>query len=180
MPASVRPDADRKRLGELLEALGRSVWDPHTLYLVGGTSAIVEGWRASTRDVDVLAVPDSDELLQGIRRLKDELDINVETASPLDFLPPLEGWRDRSPWVAQHGALTVRHLDFRLQALAKVERGFDQDVADVEAMLARGLVSADALREGLAEMEPRLFRFPAVDPVRFAARLEGILRRRRK
>ena len=171
----MRPDADRARLDRLLIALGRAVRAPHTLYLVGGTSAVQEGWRASTRDVDVLAVPDSDELLQAIRRLKDELDINVETASPLDFLPTLSGWQDRSPWIATHGRLIVRHLDFRLQALAKVERGFDLDLADVEAMLERGLVTDTTLREGFAEMEPSLFRFPAVDPVRFSARLTRLL-----
>jgi len=173
----VRPDADRERLGRLLATLGRAVRTPHTLYLVGGTSAILEGWRSSTRDVDVLAVPDSDELLQAIGRSKEDLDLNVETASPLDFLPPLAGWEERSPWVAQHGPLTVRHLDFRLQALAKVERGFDQDLADVHAMLERGLVDAAGLRAGFTEMEPRLFRFPAVDAARFASRLDAVLGR---
>ena len=171
----MRPDADRARLEALLVALGRAVRASHTVYLVGGTSAVQAGWRSSTRDVDLLVVPDSDELLQAIRRLKDAIDINVETASPLDFLPALSGWQDRSPWIARHGALIVRHLDFRLEALAKVERGFDQDLADVRAMLERGLVTPAALRAGLAEMEPLLFRFPAVDPPRFAARLERVL-----
>lgn len=42
-------------------------------------------------------------------------------------------------------------------------------------MLERNLVTAAALRAGFAEMEPSLFRFPAVDPVRLAARLERVL-----
>ncbi|MEA2217605.1 MAG: hypothetical protein QOJ35_231 [Solirubrobacteraceae bacterium] len=167
----MRRDVDRDRVLELLAALGRRLRHAHTLYLVGGSSAVVVGWRASTRDVDVRPEPDSDELLRLLSELKQTLDINIELASPLDFLPELDGWRDRSPHVGAWGPLEVRHLDFRLQALAKLERGLDTDLADVRTMLARGLVEAGELRQGFAEMQAGLFRFPAVDGGWFARRL---------
>lgn len=172
----MRPDADHERLDAFLRALAREVREPHVVYLVGGASALVEAWRDSTIDLDLLPEPDSDDVLRAIATLKDRVDVNVELASPLDFLPPLRGWRERSPFVANHGSLTVRHLDFRLQALAKLERGLAQDRADVAAMLERELVTADELRAGLEEMRPSLFRFPAVDEARFAQRLEDALR----
>jgi hypothetical protein len=66
-------------------------------------------------------------------------------------------------------------MDHALQALAKLERGFDQDIADVEAMLARGLVDPGRLRAVFEEVEPRLFRFPAVDAGRLRNAVERIV-----
>lgn len=170
----MRPDVDRARVLELLTELGRRVRADHTLYLVGGSSAVVVGWRASTRDVDMRPEPDSDELLRTLHDLKRELDINIELASPLDFLPELDGWRDRSPYLGSWGSLHVRHLDFRLQALAKLERGLDTDLDDVREMLARELVTAADLHAGFAAMEDFLFRFPAVDAARFGQRVTDV------
>jgi len=167
----MRPDVDSARVTELLATLGGRVRAPHTLYLVGGCSAVLVGWRRSTRDVDVRPEPASDELLRAVSELKHELDINIELALPLDFLPELEGWRDRSPYVGTWGALEVRHLDFRMQALAKLERGLDTDLSDVRSMLERGLVSAAEVHDGFVAMRGGLFRFPGVDVARFERRL---------
>jgi hypothetical protein len=171
----MRADVGRARVLELLSQLGRRLRTPHTLYLVGGSSAVVIGWRASTRDVDVRPEPDSDELLRILHELKHALDINIELASPLDFLPALDGWQDRSPYVGSWGPLHVRHLDFRLQALAKLERGLDTDLDDVRAMLRRDLVSSAELHEAFATMRAGLFRFPAVDAGRFERRLAEVV-----
>lgn len=59
------------------------------MYLTGGATAVLEGWRPSTVDVDVRFEPDSDVALRQIASLKERLQVNVELASPLDFLPPL-------------------------------------------------------------------------------------------
>jgi hypothetical protein len=125
--------------------------------------------------VDLRPEPDSDELMRALSELKQSLDINIELASPLDFLPDLAGWHDRSPYVGSWGPLHVRHLDFRLQALAKLERGFDTDLDDVRAMLQRGLVSAGDLHDALATMRPGLFRFPAVDEAMLERRLNDVV-----
>jgi hypothetical protein len=176
----MRAAADRLRIEALLEALGRRVREPHTVYLAGGASAVVEGWRESTIDVDLRPEPDSDELLWALSELKERLDINIETASPLDFLPALEHWRERSPHISSHGRVHVRHMDFRLQALAKLERASEQDVADVRAMVQHGLVSVDALAAAFVEMQGGLHRFPAIDRPAFAARVQGFLDRCRE
>lgn len=57
------------------------------LYLTGGATAVLEGWRDATVDIDVRFEPDSDAALSRIKDLKEELAVNVELASPLDFLP---------------------------------------------------------------------------------------------
>ncbi len=53
------------------------------MYLTGGATAVLEGWRPSTVDVDVRFEPDSDEPLRRIAELKEKLELNVELASPL-------------------------------------------------------------------------------------------------
>jgi hypothetical protein len=137
---------------------------------------VLEGWRPTTIGVDLRIEPETDALLRLLPVLKERLAINVELTSPLDFIPEPAGWRDHSPFVAQEGSLTVRHMDPALQALAKLERGFDQDLRDVDAMLARNLVEPAALRATLEEIEPRLFRFPAVDPSELRAAVSQALR----
>jgi hypothetical protein len=47
-----------------------------------------------------------------------------------DFIPELPGWRERSPLVFQEGRVEVHNFDLYSQALSKIERGFDQDLAD--------------------------------------------------
>ena len=159
----MRQPLDRARLRAVLDELARASREATTVYLVGGTTAVEYGWRATTNDVDLLLDPERDEVVRAASGLKDRLQVNIEFASPLDFLPPLPGWQDRSPFVAQLGSLTVRHFDLYSQALAKLERGFDQDRRDVRAMFERGLIEGSEMRRLFAAIEPALYRFPAVD-----------------
>lgn len=160
-----RAPADADAVRRFIERVARLPRDPTTLYLVGGATAVLEGWRATTIDVDIRVEPEREEILRAIPGVKEDLHLNIELASPLDFLPELPGWRDRSPFIAQIGALTARHFDFYSQCLAKVERGFGQDRADVEAMIGRGLVDPERLGALLEQVDDQLYRFPAVDPV---------------
>jgi hypothetical protein len=70
----------------------------------------------------------------------------------------------------------VHNFDFYSQALSKIERGFEQDLEDVAAMLRDELVEPGQLRELFTEIEPSLFRYPAIDPVSFRAKVERALR----
>jgi hypothetical protein len=84
--------------------------------------------------------------------LKEELAVNDELASPLDFLPELPGWRDRSRFRFREGNLEVFDFDLYSQALSKLERGFELDLADVQSMVQSGKIepgkTARALRGG--------------------------------
>ncbi len=170
----MRARVDRARLLAFLDALGEAANAGAHAYLVGGATAILVGWRTSTVDVDVRLEPDSDAALRAIPALKERLQINVELASPADFLPELPGWRDRSPFLGQHGHLAVFHYDFYAQALAKIERGHGIDRQDVAAMLAAGLIECRRLRELFAAIEPQLYRYPAIDPAGFRRRVNAV------
>jgi hypothetical protein len=142
---------------------GQRVRGPGRIYLTGGATAVLHGWRAMTIDVDLKPDPEPRGCFEAIATLKDELDLNVELAAPDDFLPALPGWRGRSLFIARHGPVEYYHYDLYSQALAKIERRHTRDLADVQAMRQRGLIRDDQLQALFAAIEPELIRFPAVD-----------------
>jgi hypothetical protein len=171
----MRPPVDEQRIRELALHLGRAARSPIRVYLTGGATAVLKGWRASTIDVDLRFEPEADELLRELPMLKERLGINVELASPPDFIPELPGWRDRSPFVFRTGDLLVHHFDPYSQALSKIERGFEHDLVDVEAMIAASLVDRERLGELFDAIRPDLYRYPAIDPVAFARKVAGVV-----
>jgi hypothetical protein len=170
--------ADADRLRRFLVELAREADGPADVYLTGGATAVLLGWRETTIDADILIVPDRDALLRALPRLKEELQLNVEIASPAHFIPELPGWRERRIFVLREGQVSFYHYDPYAQALAKIERGHAQDLADVDELLARGLVEPARLRELFDAIEPRLYLYPAVEPRSFRRALEERLRGR--
>lgn len=73
------------------------------------------------------------------------------------------------------GRVTFHHFDPYSQALAKIERGHRQDVADVRQMLASGLIEPSRVRSYFAEIEPLLYRFPAIDAAGFRRAVDAML-----
>jgi hypothetical protein len=49
-----------------------------------------------------------------------------------------------------------------------------RELADVDAMLAHWLISRDAVRRMFAQMEPELYRFPAIDPPSFRGAVDAV------
>jgi hypothetical protein len=159
----MRDALDADKVHALLRALGEGATGPGRVYLTGGTSAVLVGWRASTVDADLKLDPEPAGVFDAIRRAKDALHVNVELASPDDFLPPLPGWRERSRWIAAVGPVDFFHYDFHAQALSKIARGLDRDLADAREMIRRDLVDADRLQELFVAIEPHVVRYPALD-----------------
>lgn len=170
----MRELADAERIGRLVREIGRAVPQGTRMYLTGGATAVLEGWRATTVDVDVRFEPDSDAALRRIAELKEELQLNVELASPLDFLPPLPGWKERSRFRLREGNLEVFDFDPYSQALSKLQRGFELDLADVASMVRESQVEPATLLSLFDEIEAELFRFPAVDPATLRAAVESL------
>jgi hypothetical protein len=172
----VRELADAQRIRRLMRGLGDAAERDGDCYLTGGATAVLVGWRSTTIDVDLRFEPEQDEVLRALTRLKDQLEVNVELASPADFIPLPRSWRERSPLVEREGRLSFRHFDFYSQALAKLERAHERDLGDVREMLARGLIDQQRLRSSFDEIEPELYRFPAVDAADFRESVEALSR----
>ena len=171
----MRPPVDEQRIRALARQLARVARGPVRVYLTGGSTAVLEGWREATIDVDLRFEPETDELLRELPALKERLAVNIELASPPDFIPELPGWRERSPLVFREGRVDVHHFDLYSQALSKIERGFEQDLTDVRTMIDRGLVESARLRELYEAIEPELYRYPAIDPPAFRQKLNAAL-----
>jgi hypothetical protein len=160
-----------------MAAFGAAAEARARVYFTGGATAVLLGWRSSTIDVDLKLVPEHDGLLRAIPALKETLHINVELASPADFIPVAPGWEDRSPFVADAGRLSFYHFDLYAQALAKVERGHAQDLGDVRELLARRLIEPGRALEYFERIEPELYRYPALHGPSFRSAVEEVFRK---
>lgn len=172
----MRGEASRSKIERFMRELGARVLSPGAIYLTGGGTAVLEGWREMTVDVDLKALPEPRGFFEAIAELKDLVDLNVELASPDDFIPELPGWRDRSVFVARAGLVDFYHYDLFSQALSKLERGHDRDLSDVAAMLERGLIDRENLWRWFEAITPNLIRYPAINPGVFRAAVLAVCR----
>lgn len=163
---------DRQKLLLFMRHAGAAAREDTRIYLTGGASALLLEWRATTVDIDLRIEPDRGDVLRAIPLLKEQLQVNVELAAPDDFIPPLPGWRERSPFIAREGHVDFHHYDFYGQSLSKLERGHDRDLTDVTAMADRGLITPAELVRYFDLIEPELFRYPAIDPASFRRAVE--------
>ncbi|PYV17789.1 MAG: hypothetical protein DMG07_05125 [Acidobacteria bacterium] len=175
----MREVADAERIRAFMRALGAKARDAARVYFTGGVTAVLLGWRPSTIDVDLRIDPESDALLRAIPRLKETLKLNVELACPADFIPELAGWEGRSPFIAQEGKLSFHHYDFYAQALAKIERGHATDLQDVRELIASGRIEPRRALDFFRQIEPQIYRYPALDPASFRRAVEEALEDRR-
>ena len=109
----MRQKVSTDRLTRLMNAIGRGSKQAARVYLVGGATAVLLGWRETTIDVDVKIVPESDEILRKLPQLKEDLSLNIELASPDDFVPALPGWEERSSYIGKEGGIEFDPKTFR-------------------------------------------------------------------
>jgi hypothetical protein len=172
----MREQVTAERLERFMQMLGRSSNKNARIYLVGGATALLLGWRETTIDIDLKLIPELNELLKALPQLKETLQINVELASPDDFIPTLPGWEERSQFITREGSIDFFHYDFYAQALAKIERGHSTDILDVQQMIAQGLIEPARLLEFFSRIEDQLYKYPAVDRKTFRKAVEKLAR----
>ena len=169
-----RSPSNSEKVGDFLRFVGAHARGGR-VFLTGGASAVIIGWRDLTVDVDLKLDPEPAGAFESIARAKEALDMNVELAAPDDFIPALPDWRKRSQFIARHGTTDFFHYDFYAQALSKIARGYGHDRLDVEAMHRLELIELDLLAHLFEAIEPDLNRYPAIDPQRFRQKVESAL-----
>src|SRR3974390_1410621 len=168
----MRRRVTRATLEEFMRELAAASRSPGKVYLTGGATALLLGFREQTIDIDLKLDPEPQGAFEAIASLKNRLNVNVELASPEDFIPRGPDWRGGSRHIHSIGGVEFFHYDFSLQALAKLERGHAQDLEDVASFIRAGYVNGEELKQRFAQIEPDLLRYPAIDPGQFRKKLE--------
>ena len=169
----MRSETTPAKIEAFLKALGQRVRGNGKIYLTGGASALLIGWRQMTIDIDLKADPEPQNFFEAIAELKNELDINVELASPDQFIPELPGWRDRSVFILREKQIDFYHYDFYSQALSKLERAHTRDQKDVFEMEKKGLIEKGKLWIFFQDIESKLIRYPAIDRNDFRGKVQS-------
>src|ERR1044072_2280313 len=105
----MRQKVTAEQLERFMKEVGRTGKKNARIYLVGGATAVLLGWRESTIDIDLKMVPEVNEILRTLPELKERLQVNIELASPDDFIPALPGWEERSGYISREGNIEFFH-----------------------------------------------------------------------
>ena len=133
------------------------------IFLVGGGTAVEQGWRESTIDVDLYAADEA--VFIDIQRVKEAERINVEFARPEHFVPPLAGAANRHLFIETFRGVSFFHYDPYSQALSKVVRGFRRDLQDARRFIDTGLVDPARFRALVETIPDSAFaKYPALSP----------------
>jgi len=175
---SMRPNVDKARIEDFLRNLGRIFRKPGRLYLVGGAALVHLGVRSGfTQDIDVeIAGSNSGDMFAAIRGLVEQMNINVEFASPRDFIPLPSQWEMHARYIGRYGSIDVFYFDFYSIALSKIDRGNTRDISDVKLLLGQNIITLPELDTAYEEVLAQMGKgtYARLDPQRFAERYTAV------
>jgi hypothetical protein len=175
---SMRPGVDKGAIESFLQQLGRAFRKQARLYLVGGAALVHLGVRPGfTQEVDIqVSGANEGELIVAIQQLIQQMQVNVEFASPMDFIPLPSQWEMGAQFAGRYGKIDVFYFDFYCIALSKIERGNNRDIADVKLLVHEGIITLSELDIAYQEVLAQLGkgRYPRVTPQRFSERYTAI------
>lgn len=175
---SMRPKVDKPAIDSFLNTLGRNFRKPGRLYLVGGAALVHHGIRpGSTMDIDIeISGINEGEMIDAIRRLIQQLNINIEFASPRDFMPLPTQWMAQSEYIGRYGEIDAFYFDFYSIALSKMQRGSTLDINDVKLLLEQGVITLQELDSAYEEVLVQVGKgsYAKLDPQRFAERYTAV------
>jgi hypothetical protein len=93
----MRQKVSRQALNQFMQELAAATRSAGKVYLTGGATALLLGFREQTIDIDLKLDPEPLGAFESIAILKNRLNLNVKLASPDDFIPRTADWRERAP-----------------------------------------------------------------------------------
>src|SRR5688572_12784934 len=96
-------------LKQFMQEFAAAAKGPGNVYFTGGATALLLGFRDQTLDIDLKLNPEPAGAFEAIAILKNRLNLNVELASPDDFIPPAGDWRERSGYIESIGPVQFFH-----------------------------------------------------------------------
>jgi len=171
----MRRNVTARKLQLFMEELARKAESQGNVFFTGGATALHFRMREQTIDLDIKFDPEPRGVFEALANLKNTLDLNVELASPADFIPVTPDWKEQSIFVAQMGGIGFFHFDLRAQILSKIERGHVQDLSDARGFLDHGNINSEDLWSNFLRIQPMLIRYPAIDPVTFEGKVKAFI-----
>jgi hypothetical protein len=142
---SMRQRVGQQEIERFLIEVGRTR-QPGRLYLTGGAALVHRGIRpGQTLDIDIQITADPAHLTAQIMQLKQKLNMNIEFASPGDFIPLPTHWETRCEFIKRYGQVDAFYFDWYSLALSKMQRANRQDVVDVQLLVRQGYVEVKQL-----------------------------------
>ncbi|HEY5004738.1 MAG TPA: DUF6036 family nucleotidyltransferase [Ktedonobacteraceae bacterium] len=131
---SMRQSVGKQQIEQFLIQVGRTRQSGR-LYLTGGAALVHRGIRpGQTLDIDIHVTVDPANLTVQIAQLKQKLNINIEFASPGDFIPLPTQWEARSQFISRYDQVDVFYFDWYSIALSKMQRANRQDIIDTQLL----------------------------------------------
>ncbi|OGH62353.1 MAG: hypothetical protein A3G34_12140 [Candidatus Lindowbacteria bacterium RIFCSPLOWO2_12_FULL_62_27] len=161
----MRNALDKSGLKKFMRAIAASAptRGHYRIYITGGGTAVEMGWRESTLDVDLSV--DREDVLRDVQAIKEKLNINIELASPADFVPALPGSDDRHVHILTLQNVSFYHYDPYGQFLSKVVRGFEKDLRDADSLIRSGLVVPERMKSLLGRIPKEIYqKYPNLSP----------------
>ncbi|MBI4179075.1 hypothetical protein HY522_06620 [bacterium] len=154
----MRNALDRSGLKKFMRAIAASAptRGHYRIYITGGGTAVEMGWRENTLDVNLSV--DREDVLRDVQAIKEKLNINIELASPADFVPVLPGSDDRHIHILTLQNVSFYHYDPYGQFLSKVVRGFEKDLQDAASLIRSGLVVPEQMKSLLGRIPKDIYR----------------------
>jgi len=137
---SMRQRVGQQEIEQFLVQVGRTRL-PGRLYLVGGAAMVHRGIRpGQTLDIGIQITVDPANLTAQVAQLKQQLNMNIEFASPADFMPLPAQWETRSQFIKRYGQVDTFYFDWYSIAISKMQRANRQDVVDVQLLVRQGFL----------------------------------------
>lgn len=157
---SMRQHVGREEIEQFLMQVGRTHL-PGRLYLTGGAALVHRGIRpGQTLDIDIQITVDPGNLTAQIAHLKHKMNINIEFASPGDFIPLPTQWEARSAFIQRYDQVDVFYFDWYSIALSKMQRANRQDVVDVQLLVRHEFVEVTELDRLCQDVSHKIGRPP--------------------
>ncbi len=167
-----RQTITREILGSFMLSIGKLLKKRSVIYLTGGSTALLMGFRDGTIDIDLAG--EIDELFNHISKLKEKFRINIELAKPTDFVPSLPGEEERHILVGHFGNVTFMHFDPYSQVFSKIVRSHATDLLDVAAFVRSKCVDLKILKEMVKKIPDRHFaKYPRLNRVAVEKAIES-------
>jgi hypothetical protein len=141
----MRQHVGQREIEQFLIEVGRTR-RPGRLYLTGGAALVHRGIRlGQTLDIDIQITIDPANLTTEIAQLKHKLNMNIEFASPGDFMPLPTQWEVRSHFIKRYNQVDAFYFDWYSIALSKMQRANQRDILDVQSLVRQGYVKVTEL-----------------------------------